>query len=187
MMVMATLIIMFYSKLILTRQTQSTDQGQRLAELYSQALLFVDQLQTGADGMLHARSESDRMIAARALGKAEILVADTQTLLAEAESRGADQPVEVAGKPIVEALNALAGADSLLWTAGEHVGPLTADETKALTVARDGAIRMKTALSGFRPPSGEAGFRQMMTIADWVAPARAATKQLEQTAQALNK
>jgi hypothetical protein len=41
---------------------------------------------------------------------------------------------------------------------------------------------MKDALNRFRPPTGEAGFRQMVTIGEWVNPALDATKALEEFA-----
>jgi hypothetical protein len=180
--VLSTLVVLFYSRLILTQQTQMTDQGQRLAERYSYSVIFVERLHEGVDGMLNAKSEVHRLQAMKKLGEANFASGETAGLLLEAAHLTSGEPREEAGKPIFEAINKVMGAGSTMATIGEHEGPLTADEISTLTAIRDGAAKMEEALGRFRTPSGEAGYRQMVTIGDWISPALAASEILEQMA-----
>jgi hypothetical protein len=118
----------------------------------------------------------------KSLGEANIASGETAALLIEAAHLTSGEPREEAGKPIFEAINKVMGAGSTMATIGEHEGPLTADEISTLTVIRDGVAKMKEALGFFRPPSGEAGYRQMVTVGDWINPALEASKGLEQMA-----
>jgi hypothetical protein len=180
--VLLTLIIIFYSKLILTQQTQTTDQGKRFAEQYVYAQLFADRLHNGVDGLLNAKSEIDRIRAVKMLGEANIASGETSGLLAEASHLDSGKSKEETAKPVVAAMNTVMGVGSVIATVGEHEGPLTKEEIAALSAIRDGSENMKNALIRFRPPTGEAGFRQMVTVGDWVNPALVATKALEELA-----
>jgi hypothetical protein len=177
--VLLTLIIIFYSKLILTQQTQTTDQGKRLAEQYVYAQVFADRLHNGVDGLLNAKSETDRIRAARMLGEANIAAGEASGLLTEASHLDSGKSKEEAAKQVVAAINTVMGVGSVIATIGEHEGPLTKVEIAALSAIRDGAEKMKDALNRFRPPTGEAGFRQMVTVSEWINPALDATKALE--------
>jgi hypothetical protein len=185
--VLSTFILIYYSRLILTEQKQTTDQGLRLAERYDYAILFADRLHEGADGLLNAKSEVQRLQAMKNLGEANIASGETAGLFIEAAHLTSGKPREEAGKQIFEAINKVMGVGSTMATIGEHEGPLTAVEISTLTVIRDGVAKMKEALGRFRPPSGEAGYRQMITVGDWVSPALEASKRLEQMAADLNK
>lgn len=184
---MSILIVILYSKMLISQQQHTTDQGQRLAERYNFALLFTDRLHDGVDGLLNAKSEIERLRAVKLLGEAEIATGEIVTLLAEAVHLDTELDREEAVKSILSTINTMVGEDSTLSKVTEQAGPLTADDIVTLTVIRDGVAEMEKVLSGFRPPSGEAGFRQVMTIGDWVAPTLEASTSLEQLAAELKK
>ncbi|MCD9022999.1 hypothetical protein [Cohnella silvisoli] len=184
-MVLLTLIIIFYSKLLLTQQTHTTDQGKRLSEQYVYALIFAEKLHDGADKLLTAKTEVERLGAVRMLGQADIASGETSGLLVEARHLRSGQSKEEAAKPIVQAINAIIGEGSIIATVDKRDGPLTEQEIAALTVIRDGTAQMKEALNRFRPPSGEAGYRQMVTVGEWIQPALEAGKSLENMANKL--
>lgn len=180
--VLLTFIIIFYSKLILTQQTQTTDQGKRLSGQYSYALLFADRLHNGAEGMLNAQTETDKIRATRMLGEAKIASGESSAMLTEASHMKSGTLNKDASNPIVLAIDAIMGDGSVIATVGEHEGPLTQNEMASLTTIRDGSAKIQEALKRFRPPTGEAGFRQMVTVGEWVNPALDATKALEELA-----
>lgn len=179
---MMTLIIVVYSKYLLTKQTHTTDLGKQLSEQYSYALIYADRLHDGADLLLSAKTESKRLQAAQWLGEAHLASGETVGLFVEAASLTTGQSREEASKPLFVAMNAVMGQEGPLASIGEIDGPLTDDQRAKLTIVRDAAAQMQEALNRFRPPSGEAGFRQMITIADWVPNAVDASKSLEQLA-----
>ncbi|WP_372662883.1 hypothetical protein [Cohnella sp.] len=183
--IMSTLIVILYSKLLISQQLHTTDQGQRLAERYAYAVIFADRLHDGTDGLLIAKSEVERLRAIKLLGEATITSSEMLGMLVEAAHLDSGLEREEAAKPLMLAVNAFMGFEGIITKLAEHEGPLSADESASVTIIRDGAAQMKEALSRFRPPSGEAGFRQMMTIGEWIAPALEATKSLEQIAAGL--
>jgi hypothetical protein len=184
-MLLITMIIIFYSKLILTQQEQTTDRGKRLSEQYIYALLFVDQLHAGADGLLNAKSAADWVRATRMLGEATIASGETSSLFFEARNLNSGKSKEEAAKPIIVAINSVIGVGSKIATIGEREDPLTTEEISTLTAIRDGTAQMKETLNRFRPPTGEAGFRQMVTVGEWISPALEASKVLEEMAAKL--
>lgn len=183
--VLMTLIIVIYSKYLLTKQTHTTDQGKQLSEQYNYALIYADRLHDGADLMLSANTEANRVRAARMLGEAQLASGETVGLFSEAAQLTTELSKEEASKPLFVAMNAVMGLDSPLTSIGEREGPLTDEQRTTLTLVRDGAAEMQEALGRFRPPSGEAGFRQMITVADWVPNAVEASKSLERLAEKL--
>lgn len=185
--IMSTIIVIAYSKLLISQQQHTTDQGQRLAERYAYATIFADRLRDGTDGLLNAKSEVERLQAMKQLGEAVIASGETSGLFLEAAHLDSGLDREEAAKPIFLALNSFMGPDGIITKLAEHEGPLSTGDSASLTIIRDGASQMQEELKRFRPPSGEAGFRQMMTLKEWVAPALDATQVLEKIAADLKK
>jgi len=185
--VLATFVIMAYSKYILSEQAHTTDKGLRLAERYGYAMLFADRLHEGAESLLVAKTETERIRAVKSIAEGRLAGGETSGLFIEAAHLESGLSRTEAAKPIMEAMNAVIGAESPIATIGEREGPLTEEETVFLTNVRDGAAMMKETLSRFRAPSGEAGYRQMVTMGEWRAPALEALKQLEGLAAVLAK
>ncbi|BBI34740.1 hypothetical protein [Cohnella abietis] len=185
--VLSTFVILSYSKYLLAQQTHTTDQGQRLSEQYNYASLFAKRLHDGAEGLLNAKSESDRLHAVRQLGEAAMASGETVELLIEAAylTPGQSKKKEEAGKPVVEAMKVIIGENGPMSNIGEHEGPLTGDEIAALTLIRDGVAQMDETLKRFRPILGEAGYRQMITMGEWVAVVNEASQGLQQLAAKL--
>jgi hypothetical protein len=182
LVVLMTLITVAYTKYLITKQTHTTDQGKQLAEQYNYALIYADRLHDGADLLLSAQSEADRIRGARMLGEAHLASGESLVLFLEAEHLATGKSVDEKGSPITSAMNTLMGEGSPLASVGEHEGPLTEQEITMLTLVRDGSTQMQQALKRFRPPSGEAGFRQMITVAEWVPNAVEAGNSLKQLA-----
>jgi len=182
---LATFIMISYSKLLFTQQEQVTERGKGLSEQYGYAMLFADRLNASVDGLLNAKSEIDRLRAMKLLGEAELASGEATGLLTEAENRHSGQKKEEAAKPILEAFHALIGEDSAVLKAIEHEGPLTTEEIAELTLIRDGMAQLQNILKGFRLPSAEAGFRQMITLGEWIDVSIEANKSLQQLAAKL--
>ncbi|MFC4599349.1 hypothetical protein [Cohnella hongkongensis] len=183
--VLMTLVILGYSKYMLTDQASKTEQGQRLAERYVYAQLFAERLRDGAEGFLVAETEAERIRSAKMIAEARLAGAEALGLLVEAESEASGQSREEASKPILSAANAVFGAESPLAVIGESGAPLTEEEIAFLSAVRDGAADIGEALQGFRPPSGESGFRQMTALGEWRPHALEASRRLAELASAL--
>ncbi|WP_372636878.1 hypothetical protein [Cohnella sp.] len=184
--VLMTLVILGYSKYMLEEQSLKTDRGQRLAERYVHAQLFAERLRDGSEGFLVAKTEAERIRAAKQIAEARLSGSEALALFIEAESAASGQSREEASKPILEAANAVIGAASPLESIGESGAPLTDAEIAFLTDVRDGAADIEEALKGFRAPSGEAGFRQMTTLGEWKPHALQASGKLRELASALS-
>jgi len=186
--VLMTLVVMAYSKYILSEQSHTTDKGMRLAERYAYAQLFADSLHDGAESLLVAKTETEKVRAVKALAEARLAGGETAGLLIEAVLAETKQKREEASAPILEAMNAVIGAESPMAAIGEREGPLTEEEAVFLTNVRDSAAAMQETLKRFRAPSGEAGFRQMIKMGDdWRAPTLEASKQLRDLAAAVSR
>lgn len=185
--VIAILFVLVYSKLLLAQQNEKTATGTRLAEQYNYALLFADRLGTGADLLLNGNTEADKLKGKHDLGAALTAAGETTGLLTEAAFKDGGKSRKETAEPILLAMNAIIGLDGKLNGIGEHDGPLTEDEKAVLTIVQAGASKLDTVLSGFRVPSGEAGFRQMSDGGDWVAAALEAKSIIEQIAAELKE
>ncbi|MDB4868236.1 MAG: hypothetical protein JWR03_2569 [Cohnella sp.] len=187
-MVLMTMLIMVYSKLLIAQQKQTTDEGKRLAEQYVLANAFAERLSEGTNLMLKDTSMADRLRGKQLLGEAAFPSLETVGILTEASHRSSGQAVKEAFKPISIAMTEIIHQQNGKMSGiGEHDGLLTQEERTVLMKVHDGAVKMTDALHRFRPPTGEAGFRQMTAGGDWVASAMDAVKALEDTAAALKK
>lgn len=186
--VMAVLLVLAYSKLLLTQQAQRADEGRMLARQYKQAALFAAKLKEGADLMLRDDALQTRLQAKTRFGEAAGAAGETAELLAEASSRTSGQSAEAALRPIAEAANAIVGASGgVLYGFAEHEGPLTADEKRVLEQVREEAGRMSRALAAFYVPSGDAAYRNMEAGVGWIDPARNAGEALTDLAAKLRR
>jgi len=183
---LAILIVLVYSKLLLLQQEQSKEEGKRLSERYNYALIFADRLKNGSDALLKDGSMTERLKAKEQLGEATMAAGETMGILTEAVHRDSGQSYEEAFKPLSEAMTKMMSEQSgHVYGVAEHEGPLTQEEKDMLLIVRDGAAKMEEELLKFRPPSVDAGFRSMAAGQDWVGPALAAGKALEETAAKL--
>ena len=137
--------------------------------------------------LLKANSEVERLKAMKMLGMATLASGEAMGIFIEAVHVTSGQNHVEAAKPLEEALNVIMGDESTIAKLADDEGPLTADELADLTLLREGATQMLSQLSVFRAPSGEAGYRQMMTLKEWRAPALNAAKSLEGIAAAIMK
>jgi len=185
--ILMTLVILSYSKYILSEQQRTTEKGQRLAERYVYAQVFAERLHDGTEAFLVAKTEAERIRAVKEIAEARLTGAEALGLFIEADSLTSGLSREEASKPILEAINAVVGAESPLATIGERDGPLTDEEVGFLTNVRDGASGIQQSLEGFRAPTGEAGFRQMASMAEWKPHAFEASKRLKELAEAIRK
>lgn len=175
--VLTTLSIMFYSKSLLHDQREKTEIGQRLAEGYNYTVIFADRLHSGAQELLDAKSDAERLDAKEQLGAAAVAGGEAVRFLTEALPYSLKRDLrEEEMKAIQDAMNAVL---EQIRDVGEHDGPLTADESGDLTRISDVASNMREALQSFRPPSGEAGYRQMVTGGAWVEAAQSVHSMLE--------
>lgn len=168
---LSTLCIMFYSTSLLHNQREKTESGQRLAEGYNYAIMFADRLLGGAQGLVKAKSEAGRLDAKEQLGAAAVAGGEAADFLVEALPYYLKRdPTDAEKKTIRDSMNSVI---KKIDNAAEHGGPLTADERSYLSSIAGTAANMAEALKRFRPPSGEAGYRQMQTGGEWVEAAQA--------------
>ncbi len=185
--VLMSLVIMGYSKYVLEEQARKTERGQRLAERYVYAQVFAERLRDGAEGFLVAKTETERIRAAKRIAEARMAGTEALELLIEAERAASGLSREEASKPVMEAANAVIGTDGSLAAIGESGGPLTDAEAALLADVRDAAAGIEEALKGFRAPSGEVGYRQMATLGEWKPYALEASASLQRLAAAVRK
>ncbi len=184
--VLMTLVILGYSKYMLEEQSLKTDRGQRLAERYVYAQLFADRLRDGSEGFLVAKTEAEKVRAAKEIAEARLAGAEALGLFIEAESSASGQSRTEVSEAIMLAANAVIGGESPLAAIGESGAPLTDAEISFLTNVRDGAAVIADALNKFRSPSGEVGYRQMVSMGEWKPHALEASAKLRELASALN-
>ena len=184
---LAILMVLVYSKLLLTQQAQSIKEGKLLSEQYQDALIFADRLHEGAELLLQEHSTTVRAQAALLLGEAVGVKNDALSLLTEAADRS-DSSSNAETAQQVEAAVAALFAESGIVIGGiaEQAGPITEDQTRLLQTVRDGAMAMDEALGRFRPPTVDSGYRSMAAGADWIDPALAAGQALIEMASKLD-
>ncbi|XID95384.1 hypothetical protein ACF3MZ_13085 [Paenibacillaceae bacterium WGS1546] len=166
--VLLTLIILSYSKYILERQAFTTFKGQKLAERFAYAQVFADRLHDGAEAMLAASTDNEKIRAAALLAEGRFAGGETLGLFIEARSLDSGLKRTEVTAPLMEAFNAVAGAESPLAAILEGEGPLTEEQISFLASVRDAMGEMEELLLARRPPTGEVGFRQMITLKEWV-------------------
>ncbi len=173
--VMAILLVLAYSKLLLTQQQQAVEEGRRLADQYEQAVILANRLHDGADALLQG-AVADRVQAAWLIGEADGVKKEALKLF-EGATAIADTPSsEDTAEQLQAAMDALfAESDSALHRMAEQTEPLSADQTALLQAVRDGAASMNESLGRFRLPTVDSGYRSMAAGADWVEPARQAS------------
>ncbi|KIL34605.1 hypothetical protein SD71_18320 [Cohnella kolymensis] len=164
--VLSTLCIMFYSKSLLHDQREKTERGQRLAEGYNYAIMFAERLHSGAQGLLNGKSEAERLEAKEQLGAAVIAGEEAADFLIEALLH--DMPAEPRDKEKKSIEDSMSAVLERIQTAGEHEGALTEEERSELSRIAGTSANMSEALNLFRPPSGEAGYREMATGGVWI-------------------
>ncbi|TJY43433.1 hypothetical protein E5161_05995 [Cohnella pontilimi] len=182
LVVLTTLIVMVYSKLLVAQQQQTTEKGKRLAEQYILANAFAERLSEGAALLRADATEAQRLRGKRLMGEADYPSVPTVAILTEAARRTSGQSNEEAFKPISVAMSKLS---EKLNEIGEHDGAITAEEQRVLATVHAGAADMAEALHKFRPPTGDAGFRQMQAGGEWVAAVNDAAKALQDMAAKL--
>ncbi|WEK53064.1 MAG: hypothetical protein P0Y55_10695 [Candidatus Cohnella colombiensis] len=179
--------VLVYSKLLLLQQENKTEFGMELATKYNDTVVYADQLQKGAELLLNAQTEVERLQSKVLLGEAQFASREVKLLLIEVEMRSGNRPraeVEEAVNALISEIN---GENSRMFGIGEHDGELTAHELETLVIVRDGADKVAQALSLFRAPSGEAGYRQMVSSDKWLDVTLEAKNQLEQLAAQLKQ
>ncbi|MFC5532118.1 hypothetical protein [Cohnella yongneupensis] len=184
---LAILCILFYSKNLLSGQNEQSEAGKRLAEKYVNAQAYAALLQGGAEQLLNATSEIDRLHAKEKLGEARFALGETQSLIADAirlQSGQSDEQIEASLSGMNKALGA---EDSLLNTAGEHDGPLTESEKTALTAVVAVAKDAEAALKRYLVPSGVGGYRIMADGGEWIDAVMEAKSSLDALAVTLSE
>jgi hypothetical protein len=176
---LSVLIVVLYSRLLLTEQSRTTDEGKRLAERYNIAMAFAGSLHEGAVEMLSGTSEAKRLNAKEQFGEAFAFSGETVGLFADAARLSGGKSADDANKKMMLAINEVIGFNSPLSAVGEHDGPLNEQDIAILSAVLDGSLQIQTALQQFTPPTGAAGFRQMSAGGDWVAAAKGARQALE--------
>jgi len=183
---MAILLVLAYSKLLLTQQERSIEQGRLLAEQYDHAVILANRLQEGAEALLQNGTEADRAHAAWLLGEADGVKKEALKLFAGASARAGSPSGNATDQQLQAAMDALfAESGSALTRMTEQAEPLSADQTALLQAVRDSAASMSEALGRFHQPTVDSGYRSMAAGADWVDPALSAAGTLIEMAAQL--
>ena len=178
--VMAVFLVMSYSKLLLSGQQQSIEDGRRLAEQYQEAALLANRLHDGADALLQGDAAATRAQAAWLFGEASGMKKEALKLFVDASGRSdSSSGSSPAAGQLQAAMDALfAEPESVLNRLAEQPEPLSAEQMSLLQAVRDGAASMSESLARFRPSTVDSGYRSMAAGADWVEPALAASRAL---------
>ncbi len=184
---LAILCILFYSSNLLNQQNEKSDRGMRLSEKYVFSQTYASLLKEGAEQLLEATSETDRLQAKEKLGEARFASMEAVSLIGEA-LRMREGMTEDEAKPVKERLlSALYSPDSPLYTVGEHEGPLTEAERAMLGNIVVSASKAEEALGKFLAPSGVAGYRIMAVGGEWLDTVLEAKASLDGIADAASK
>lgn len=176
--VLTILLVLAYSKLLLSQQRQAAEEGLRLAEQYEQAALLANRLQDGAEALLQGAA-ADRPQAAWLLGEADGAKKEALKLFKDASSRTDEPSSEDADKQLQDAMDALfAESGGVLSRLAEQAEPLSSEQKAMLQAVRDGAASMNESLGRFRLPTVDSGYRSMAAGVDWVEPALEAGRSL---------
>lgn len=182
------LLVLASSRLLLVQLEHNRVKGQLLAERYNYALIFTSRLTEGANLLLQGEQSNDFRQAHLLWGEARGVSGEALQLLAEALSRTSGQSQAEAVEQLQAAMETLTGeAGGWLLRFAERDGPLAAPEEEALRHLLADAEAMHEQLKRFRPPTLDAGFRQMAAGVDWVEPAAAASRQFLDLATQLNE
>jgi len=173
------LLVLTYSRLLVIDLEYKKEEGRLLAKRYNDALLFSARLAEGANLLLQDGQAVHRRQAYLLWGEAKGVSGETLQLLAEAASRSSGEQREEEAAQLQAAVETLAGEEGgLLLRFAEHDGPLTTPQEEALRLVLAGAEAMQAELKLYRPPTLDAGFRQMAAGVDWVEPAAEAGRKL---------
>lgn len=185
---MAILLVLVASRLLLVQQAEKAEDGQRLADQYTQTILFAGKLNDGAALLLEQGDLPSRLKGMARIGEAANAAAEAKRLLADALSRLSGLSADAALRSVSEAADRLVGdSQGVLYSIGERDGPLTAEEKRTLERVQEASVRMREALAGFHVPSGDAGFRSMAAGEGWVQPALEAADTLMKLAAELGQ
>lgn len=184
MTVLSILLVLVYSKQLLSQQERAVEEGRRLAEQYEGAVILANRLQGGAEALLQGAA-ADRPRAAWLLGEADGVKSEALKLFQVAAAR-AESPSEEAPAKLEAALDALfAESGSDLSRMAEQAEPLSSGQLALLQAIRDGAASMNESLARFRLPTVDSGYRSMAAGTDWIEPALEAGRALVDIADRL--
>ena len=178
--IMAILLVLSYSKQLLTQQELTLKDGKRLASQYDYALIFADRLHDGAELLLQGNSSADMLKAAVRVGEADAVKAEAGGIFAAALDRGGSSADGESPHDRIEAALAALFDESGGAAIGlaEQEAPYSADQIERLQAVKDASAAMREALSRFRPPTVDAGYRSMAAGVDWVDAAASAAQSL---------
>jgi len=185
--ILAILCIFIYSSNLLSGQNEKSDRGMRLSEKYVFSQTYASLLREGAEQLLGASSETDRLQAKQKLGEARFASMEAVGLIGEALIKKEGRTEDEAKLAKEQLLAALWSPDSPLYTVGEHEGPLTDAERKMLESIALNAADAEKALGKFRAPSGVAGYRIMADGGEWQDTVLEAKNSLDAIADAVTK
>ncbi|WP_027088278.1 hypothetical protein [Cohnella panacarvi] len=185
--ILAVLCILFYSSSLLNQQNEKSDRGMRLSEKYVFSQTYASLLREGAEQLLGASSETDRLQAKEKLGEARFASMEAVGLIGEALRMREGMAEEEAKHVKEQLLGALWSSDSPLNTVGEHEGRLTETERTMLENVAVSAAKAEGALGKFRAPSGIAGYRIMAGGGEWLDTVLEAKASLDAIADAVSK
>jgi competence protein ComGC len=185
--ILSILCVLYYSKQLLAEQNEKTDTGMRLAEKYVHTQAYAELLHKGAEQLLNATSEVDRLQAKEKLGEARFASTEAMSLITDAIGMQTGQTNEQAKASIAGIEAVLGGENSLLHTVGEHDGPLTEAEKAILSEVSAESAKAEAALKDFLAPSGVAGYRIMAEGGEWIAAVLETKLSFDALAQSLSE
>lgn len=175
-------IVVLFSKLLLTEQSAKTDKGIRLASSYNYCLLLANTLNNDVGDMAETDNAAARLPLKGKVGKLALATGECGTgVMVKAQTLNGSTD-----KQAMEALNgALQPLSAKLDTLGDHEGPLTADELKTVKLVHDAGVQLEQTLKEYSLPTSDDRYRQMAAGAEWPDVALRAFKQLQDLAAAL--
>lgn len=173
--IVMVLLVMSYSKLLLLQQSEMTDKGEALAKSYSHAVRMADNL---SQAMEELRSgEPDKQLQAmKRLGEASVAAEAAAPLFVEARLLSSAGKRSELMEEIDREREVLFDEGGKLGGLGMHQGELTETELAVADAVQEASAQLTAKLATFRPPSGEAGYRQMSAGGAWVAVAAEASE-----------
>lgn len=186
LLIIATLlvfvIVVLFSKLLLTEQSAKTDNGKRLASSYNYCLALASTLNNDVGRLADTNSSTARLPIKGDIGKLDLEMGEcgVGVIVKAQELNGTKQ--DQAMLAINDAFKTL--KDKVV-NLGNHDGPLTEGELKTVQTVQAGGAEIFKTLQEYTLPTGDDRYRQMASNVEWPDIVLRAFKQMQDLAASL--
>lgn len=179
--ILVFVIVVLFSKLLLTEQSAKTDEGMRLASSYNYCTAFAGLLNNEVGNLANTADAVARLPVKEKIGQIGIALGECANVLYQAQTKNGVKK-EDASAAISDVMQTLSGK---LENLGNHDGRLTDEELATVKTMQAAGAEIGKTLQAYAVPTGNDRYRQMAAGAEWPGVAMQAFKQMQDLAAAL--